>query len=98
VSVAAGRVPIAGVAWAPDRGVQRVEVRIDEGGWQEAQISTPISRATWVQWLYAWDATPGSHRVEVRATDGTGEPQTDQRTDPFPDGARGYDRVDVQVT
>jgi DMSO/TMAO reductase YedYZ molybdopterin-dependent catalytic subunit len=97
-SLTAGRVAVAGVAWAPDRGVERVEVRVDEGAWQAARMSTPISDATWVQWVYEWDATPGSHRLEVRATDGTGEPQTDRRTTPFPDGARGYHRVDVRVS
>jgi len=95
--LSAGRVAVAGVAWAPDRGVQRVEVRIDEGDWREARISTPISDASWVQWVYEWDAPVGNHRLEVRATDGTGEPQTDRRTPSFPDGARGYDRVDVSV-
>ena len=54
-SVAAGRVPIAGIAWAPDRGIAKVEVAID-GEWREAQLSTPISDATWVQWVVAWDA------------------------------------------
>jgi len=97
-SLPAGPVAVAGVAWAPDRGVERVEVRVDEGDWLAARMSTPISDSTWVQWVYAWDATPGSHRLEVRATDGTGEPQTDRRTNPFPDGARGYHRVDVRVS
>ena len=95
-SVAAGPVPIAGVAWAPDRGVSKVEVGID-GQWQEARLSSPISDATWVQWVYDWNSTPGSHHIEVRATDGTGEVQTDQRTPPAPDGARGWHSVDVTV-
>ena len=89
--VPAGRVAIAGVAWAPDRGVSKVEVAID-GQWQECKLSTPISKATWVQWLYAWDTTNvplGAHTIEVRATDGTGNVQTDQVTPPAPDGARG---------
>lgn len=96
-SLSVGRVAVAGVAWAPDRGVQRVEVRVDEGDWHEARLSTPISDASWVQWVYDWAAPAGNHRLEVRATDGTGEVQTDQRTNPFPDGARGYDRIDVSV-
>ncbi|HEX3427263.1 MAG TPA: molybdopterin-dependent oxidoreductase [Candidatus Limnocylindrales bacterium] len=97
--VAAGRVPIAGVAWAPDRGVTRVEVAID-GQWRDAQLSTPISKATWVQWLYAWDAAaagPGDHVVEVRATDGSGQVQTADRTPPAPDGARGHETIRVTV-
>lgn len=95
--IRAGSVPVAGVAWAPDRGIERVEVRIDEGAWFPARLSARISRATWVQWLYLWDATPGTHDIEVRAVDGTGDVQTDQRTNPAPDGARGHHRLRVQV-
>jgi hypothetical protein len=98
--VAAGRVPIAGIAWAPDRGVAKVEVAID-GVWQDAQLSTPISNATWVQWLVAWDAAasgPGTHAIEVRATDGTGAVQTSDVTPPAPDGARGHHRIQVVVS
>jgi len=93
----AGRVPIAGVAWAPDRGVRAVEIRIDEGGWIEAELSSPISDATWVQFVLHWDAAPGDHLVQVRATDGTGVVQTDQRTPPAPDGARGHHTIQVTV-
>jgi hypothetical protein len=96
-SVQAGRVPIAGVAWAPDRGVSKVEVSVDQGPWQPATISSPISNATWVQWLLSWDATPGTHSIEVRATDGTGQLQAENQTPPFPDGARGHHRVAVRV-
>jgi len=95
--VAVGRVPIAGVAWAPDRGVSRVEIAID-GQWRDAQISTPISKATWVQWLYAWDAPAGSHTIEVRATDGLGQVQTAERTPPAPDGARGHQTIQVTAS
>jgi len=90
-----GRVPIAGVAWAPDRGVAKVEVSID-GVWQEARLSSPISDATWVQWVVEWDVTPGDHTIMVRATDKTGETQTDVRTAPAPDGARGWDASHVR--
>ena len=99
-AVGAGRVPIAGIAWAPDRGVSRVEVAID-GVWQDAKLSTPISNATWVQWLVAWDAAasgPGPHTIEVRATDGTGAVQTSDVTAPAPDGARGHDTIQVSVS
>jgi DMSO/TMAO reductase YedYZ molybdopterin-dependent catalytic subunit len=94
-----GRVAIAGIAWAPDRGVSRVEVAID-GQWQDAKITTPISKATWVQWLVAWDAAAagsGNHTIEVRATDGTGVVQTADRTPPAPDGARGHHTIVVSV-
>ncbi|HEX2754392.1 MAG TPA: molybdopterin-dependent oxidoreductase, partial [Candidatus Limnocylindrales bacterium] len=97
--VAATRVPIAGIAWAPDRGISKVEVAID-GVWQDARLSTPISNATWVQWLVAWDAAasgPGSHTIEVRATDGSGIVQTTDVTPPAPDGARGHHTIQVTV-
>jgi DMSO/TMAO reductase YedYZ molybdopterin-dependent catalytic subunit len=96
-TVAAGSLQIAGVAWAPDRGIAGVEVSIDDGGWQAARLSSPLSSATWVQWALSWSATPGRHTIEVRATDGTGDVQTDQQSPPAPDGARGHHRITVNV-
>ena len=93
----AGMVPIAGVAWAPDRGVRAVEVRIDEGEWIETELSRPISNATWVQFVHRWNAAPGDHVIQVRATDGTGDVQTDERTPPAPDGARGHHTIQVNA-
>jgi DMSO/TMAO reductase YedYZ molybdopterin-dependent catalytic subunit len=95
--LSAGSVPVAGVAWAPDRGVSRVEVQVDDGAWSVAELSTPISAATWVQFLYRWQAPVGQHVLRVRATDGNGETQTGDRTPPPPDGARGYHNVAVSV-
>jgi DMSO/TMAO reductase YedYZ molybdopterin-dependent catalytic subunit len=97
-NLAAGSQAVAGVAWAPDRGVERVEVQVDGGAWAAAELSVPISDATWVQWLYRWDAMPGSHTLSVRATDGTGAVQTDQITRPPPDGARGHHTIEVSVS
>jgi DMSO/TMAO reductase YedYZ molybdopterin-dependent catalytic subunit len=95
-AVKVGRVPIAGIAWAPDRGISRVEVGIDDV-WRDAELSRPISDATWVQWVHQWDATPGDHRIQVRATDGDGVVQEERRTTPAPDGARGWDVVTINV-
>ncbi|HEX5826913.1 MAG TPA: molybdopterin-dependent oxidoreductase [Candidatus Limnocylindrales bacterium] len=95
--VPAGTVAVAGVAWAPDRGITGVEVRVDDGPWQAAQVATPIGPQTWVQWKLAWAATPGEHVLTVRATDGTGEVQTDEVTRPDPDGARGHHAITVRV-
>ena len=92
-----GVVEIAGVAWAPDRGITAVEVRVDDGPWQAARITRPISKATWVQWSLGWTALAGAHNIEVRATDGTGVVQTDQVSDPAPDGARGHHTILVMV-
>jgi DMSO/TMAO reductase YedYZ molybdopterin-dependent catalytic subunit len=96
-SVSAGTVAVAGIAWAPDRGVRAVEVQVDDGAWMPAEMSTPISDATWVQWLYRWQAAPGDHVLRVRAVDGTGEVQTDVVTEPSPDGARGRHTIRVHV-
>ena len=96
-NVTAGPVQVAGVAWAPDRGIAGVEVSVDDGEWQTAAISRPISDATWVQWQLPWTATQGRHTLEVRATDNRGEIQTDQHTRPDPDGARGHHRISVVV-
>jgi DMSO/TMAO reductase YedYZ molybdopterin-dependent catalytic subunit len=96
-SVGAGRVPIAGIAWAPDRGISKVEVAID-GSWRDAELSTPISDATWVQWVTQWDATPGRHELVVRATDGSGVTQENLPSPPAPDGARGWHSIQVDVS
>ncbi|HEX5588971.1 MAG TPA: sulfite oxidase, partial [Candidatus Limnocylindrales bacterium] len=95
--IGAGPYAIAGVAWAPDRGIRRVEVQVDGGEWREATLSEPISDATWVQWRVDWDATAGDHEVRVRATDGNGETQTETPTRPDPDGARGWHTVGFSV-
>jgi DMSO/TMAO reductase YedYZ molybdopterin-dependent catalytic subunit len=94
--IEAGRTPIAGVAWAPDRGISKVEVGID-GAWYEADLSTPIADATWVQWVAVWDAQPGGHTLQVRATDGHGIVQEEIPSPPAPDGARGWHTIRVEV-
>ena len=96
-TVKTGIVNVAGVAWAPDRGISKVEVSVDGGDWQAATLSTEIGPQTWVQWKLPWQAEPGDHVLAVRATDGTGETQTDLVTRPDPDGARGYHQIRVKV-
>jgi DMSO/TMAO reductase YedYZ molybdopterin-dependent catalytic subunit len=88
--VQAGRVVVAGVAWAQTRGIEAVELRIDDGPFQPAELAAAVSVDTWRQWRYEWDATPGRHTLTVRATDGTGDPQTEQRAEILPDGASGW--------
>ncbi|MCD0443420.1 molybdopterin-dependent oxidoreductase [Glycomyces sp. A-F 0318] len=94
-TVPAGTTPVAGVAWAQRRGIERVEVRVDEGPWEEAELAPVIGPDTWRQWLWQWDAAPGRHKLEVRATDADGETQTEERVTPFPDGATGWHSVIV---
>jgi len=92
-----GTVAVAGVAWAPNRGVERVEVRIDGGGWRDAELGRVASDDTWVQWYLPWDAARGDHLIEVRATDGDGEVQPEEPVGVLPDGAEGWHRRRVVV-
>ena len=92
-----GTIAVAGVAWAPDRGIAGVEVQVDEDGWEPAELSAPISDATWVQFVRRWEATSGEHLLRVRAIDGEGDIQTDEKTRPAPDGARGHHTIRVTV-
>ena len=82
-------VPVGGIVHAGARGISRVEVRVDDGEWRDAQLRTPLSRTTWVLWRYDWPFEEGSHRFTVRCYDGEGRPQVTQPSPPHPDGATG---------
>ena len=86
---------VAGVAWAPLDGVEAVEVRVDEGEWQPAELTEPLSSKSWVQWRATLDLAPGTRTIEVRVVDGSGKVQTAEPASPRPDGATGYHRVVV---
>ncbi|MGW1226054.1 molybdopterin-dependent oxidoreductase [Streptomyces sp. NPDC002530] len=94
---AAGTLTIAGVAWAQHRGITRVEVRIDDGPWRDADLAPQPGIDTWRQWSCPWKAATGGHTITVRATDGTGAVQTERRTRTIPDGASGWHSVFVTV-
>jgi DMSO/TMAO reductase YedYZ molybdopterin-dependent catalytic subunit/uncharacterized membrane protein YhaH (DUF805 family) len=96
--VKAGRVAVAGVAWAPHRGINAVEVNVDGGSWQPARLAAADGIDTWRQWVWDWDARPGLHTLQVRATDGTRATQPSARAQPFPNGASGWDSTVVTVT
>lgn len=96
--VAAGRVAVAGVAWAQHRGVGRVEVRVDDGEWRTARLAADPSIDLWVQWVFEWDATAGPHTLTVRSTDRSGQMQVEDRVRPFPSGSTGWHSVVVTVT
>jgi DMSO/TMAO reductase YedYZ molybdopterin-dependent catalytic subunit len=93
----AGRVQVAGVAWAQHKGIEAVEVRVNRGPWHHARLAGVPDIDTWRQWVWDWDATPGSHLIEARATDATGYTQTAIQEPPEPNGASGYPTVVVQV-
>jgi hypothetical protein len=93
-----GKIPVGGIAWAGDRGIQKVEVQVDDGVWDAAILRTPpLSPLTWVQWRYDWPTSPGRHTFRVRATDGTGALQIEDVSDVYPNGATGYDEVTVNI-
>ncbi|MFI6604600.1 molybdopterin-dependent oxidoreductase [Nonomuraea sp. NPDC050536] len=96
-SVKAGRAVIAGVAWAQHTGIAAVEVRVDRGPWQQARLAQVPGPDTWRQWMLDWDATPGQHTIQVRATDAAGRTQTEQEAPPAPDGATGWHTITVNV-
>jgi DMSO/TMAO reductase YedYZ molybdopterin-dependent catalytic subunit len=89
-TVPAGRVAVAGIAWSQPLGIGRVEVRADGGPWREAELATEVSGDTWRMWKVDLDLAPGSHTVQVRATDRNGVVQPEQRAEPIPDGATGW--------
>lgn len=95
--LAPGPTVVAGVAWAQQRGIAAVEVQVDDGPWQPAELAPEYSLDTWRQWTWRWDAPPGTHTLRVRATDGRGNVQTDQRASPAPDGATGWHSRSVTV-
>jgi DMSO/TMAO reductase YedYZ molybdopterin-dependent catalytic subunit len=97
-NVRAGRVAVAGVAWAQHVGIDRVEVRVDGGPWQSARLAAEASIDTWRQWVFPWDASPGRHSLQVRATDRMGRTQTGDEAPPAPDGATGWHTVEVEVS
>lgn len=96
-NIDAGAVMIAGVAWAQHRGITAVEVRVDDGPWEQARLAADPTIDSWRQWAYEWQAPAGSHSISVRATDGTGTTQTEEVTDVVPDGASGWDTISVVV-
>ncbi len=89
--------PITGIAWAQTRGIEKVEVRVDRGEWRPAELSTEVNVDTWRMFRLRGRWEPGSHVVEVRATDKAGYTQTADRAAPIPDGASGWHSVQFSV-
>ncbi len=97
-TIDAGRTVIGGVAWAQHQGgLEKVEVRIDGGGWQEARLGPSGGQDYWRQWYLPWTAEPGQHSLAVRAVTGENETQTAARATPFPNGSSGIQEVVVTV-
>lgn len=91
------RVPIGGIAFAGARGISRVEVRVDGGAWQPAQLRSPLSETTWVIWRYEWPFAAGDHLFEVRCAEGDGTPQIEETRKNRPSGATGIHSEEATV-
>jgi DMSO/TMAO reductase YedYZ molybdopterin-dependent catalytic subunit len=96
-SLPSGTHQVAGVAWAQHKGIEAVEVRVDKGPWHQARLAAVPDIDTWRQWVWDWQAAPGTHLIESRATDKTGYTQTGQEAPPEPNGATGYPQLSVQI-
>jgi len=95
--LAAGDVRVAGVAWAQHTGIRAVEVAVDGGAWQPAELAATPSVDTWVQWAITLDLDAGEHLLRVRATDLDGTVQTGAVAAPVPDGATGWHEIEISV-
>jgi DMSO/TMAO reductase YedYZ molybdopterin-dependent catalytic subunit len=94
----AGTIAVAGVAWYQHRGISGVQVQIDKGGWQDANLASVVTVDSWLQWSHAWDARPGNHTIEVRAIGKDGDVQTAALADPAPNGSTGLHTIQVSVS
>ena len=93
--IAAGETIVAGIAWQPHTGIAGVEVRVDEGTWQRAELARATSDDTWVQWSLPIDIPPGAHTLTCRALSRRGQTQSATQLPPAPDGAQGWHSVGV---
>lgn len=92
-------IPVGGIAYSGARGISRVEIRVDDGPWEKAEVREPaLSPLAWVQWRYSWKASRGMHTVRVRAYDGNGALQETGEHGTFPDGATGISDKRVAVS
>ena len=93
-----GTVAIAGVAWYQHKGIAGVQVQIDDGAWQDANLATVVTVDSWLQWSYAWAAKKGKHTIAVRAVGSDGDVQTAALADPAPNGSTGLHTIQVSVS
>ena len=90
-------IPVGGIAWAGDRQVSKVQVRVDGGAWADAQLRAPLSGTTWVIWRYDWPLEAGNHTFEVKTFEGDGTPQIETVEDARPSGATGLHAREAEV-
>jgi DMSO/TMAO reductase YedYZ molybdopterin-dependent catalytic subunit len=84
-----GMAAIGGVAWAQTIGISNVEVQIADGPWMPTEMGDALNNDAWRQWAFRWSPTAtGRTSIRCRATDGNGVIQTDERSEPLPNGPR----------
>jgi len=91
------RVPLGGIAWAGDRGISKVEVSVDGGSWEPAQLRAPLSETTWVIWRYEWPFQAGEHTFTVRTAEKDGTAQIEEVHPAHPTGSTGYHQKKATV-
>lgn len=96
-TVIPGKRVIAGVAWAPTRGISKVEVRVNKDAWRPATLGPALAKTTWRQWWIDWDAASGPAIISVRATDGDGALQSNKEVPVEPNGAEGWHTIYLKV-
>ena len=90
---------VAGIAWAPTRGIERVEVRIGDEDWMPCRLGQAVGDESWVQWHREWTpSSTGRQQIQVRSTDGSGYTQSGKNVRPRPNGAEGWHTISVHVT
>ena len=90
-------VPIGGIAHAGAKGISKLEVQVDDGPWEAAELRAPLSGLTWVVWRYEWPFAEGQHQFGVRAYDGQGRMQETEESPVFPSGATGIYRKQAEI-
>ena len=76
----AGRHTITGRSWSSNGAISLVEYSVDGCPWRPARLLEPNISGAWVRWRFAWDATPGTHGLRIRATDERGNTQPEDAT------------------
>ena len=96
-TIKVGKIAIAGVAWAPTRGISLVEVKVGNEPWRAATLGPELAKTTWRQWWIDWPAASGTVNISVRATDDTGAVQSNSHVPVAPNGAEGLHTINITV-
>lgn len=91
--VAAGMVAVVGTAWAPVMGVDRVQVRADDGPWHDAELAGSIGVRSWRRWRCDVRVPAGSRRLQVRCAERDTGWQDPSPRSPHPLDATGLHQV-----